>query len=141
MATRPSPFSLRLSPGLDARISALARQTNRSKASILESLADEAERCRRYPGLAFRGRESARRAWIIGAGLDVWEIVRALQDFGDDVDRMVRESRLSNQQVQLAGAYYREFTEEIDLAIAADRRPLDQLQSEYPFIRSLIVEA
>lgn len=140
MKARTQPFSVRLPARLDARISALARQTRRSKAAVLESLADEADRCRRYPGIAFRGHDWARRPWAIGTGLDVWEIVRALQDFGGDVERMAAATDLSSQQIALAAAYYAEFPEEIDEAIAADRRPAHELRRDYPFIPQITVE-
>jgi uncharacterized protein (DUF433 family) len=137
MPAKSQPFSVRLPARLDARISALARQTRRSKAAVLQSLADEADRCRRYPGIAFRGQDWARRPWVIGTGLDVWEIVRALQDFGGDAERMAEETELSVRQVRLATAYHAEFPEEIDAAVAADRRPLDELRRDHPFIQHL----
>ncbi len=106
---------------------------------MLESLADEADRCRRYPGLAFRGQDWARRPWVIGTGLDVWEIVRALQDFGGDVERMAAETDLSAHQLRLVAAYHVEFAEEVDEAIAADRRTVEELRHEYPFIQQLTI--
>ena len=140
MPAKSQPFSVRLPARLDARISALARQTRRSKAAVLESLADEADRCRRYPGIAFRGSDWARRPWVIGTGLDVWEVVRALQDFGGDVEAMARQTDLSAHQVSLAAAYRAEFPDEVDAAVAADRRSPDELRHDYPFIRHLAVD-
>jgi hypothetical protein len=138
MAVKKSvPFSLRLSPRLDARITATASRTKRSKAAVLEDLADEAERCRRYPGIAFRGREGERRAWLIGTGLDVWQVIEGLRDYGYDTDRMTSETELTSRQIELAAAYEREFAAEIEEWIAVNRRPLPELQAEYPFIRTL----
>ena len=134
MAHKPQPFSVRLSAGLDARISALARRTRRSKAAVLQNLADEAERCRRYPGIAFRGDDWRRRPWVVGTGLDVWEIIEALEGFGGDADRMAGETELSAHQIGLATAYYAEFPEDVDAAIAENRSPLDELRRDYPFI-------
>src|SRR5207249_4733944 len=141
MAVKSAPFSLRLSKRIDARVSALAKQTRRSKADVIESLIDEADRCRRYPGIAFRGEESTRRPWIVGSSFDVWQIIRALQDFQGDAERMARESEVSLRQIQLAVAYYHEFPAEIDEAIALDRRSLAELQAEYPFFGSIVVDA
>jgi|SRR5579859_4475960 len=137
---KAQPFSFRPSVSLDARLSALAKQSHRTKASVLESLADEGERSRRYPGVAFRGPDSNRRAWMIGAGLDVWQIARALEDFGGDPTRMAQETDLNIRHILLAHAYHQEFPAEIDLAIEADRRHIDQLQREYPFVQSLVIE-
>jgi len=55
MANTAAPFSIRLSKGLDAAVADEARRTKRSKGAVLESLADEAMRLRRFPGIAFRG--------------------------------------------------------------------------------------
>jgi hypothetical protein len=37
-------------------------------------------------GIGFRGDDVHRRPWVIGSGLDVWEIVQMFEDFGS-VDR------------------------------------------------------
>src|SRR5579862_8275436 len=137
---KSAPINIRLSSDLEKRINALARRTGRSRNALLESLIDEAERERRYPGLRFRGTDSTRRPYIIGTGMDVWEIVRALQDFADDAARLANETKLATQDIGLALAYYREFPEEIDQALAMDRRPLEELQRDYPFIETLLID-
>ena len=143
VAAKPKskPMSFRPSPGLESRIEAIARRTGRTKTSVLESLADEAERSRRYPGIAFRGSDWHRRAWVIGTSLDIWEIIRALQDFQGDADRMAKRTEVSLRHIQLARAYYREFKDEIDQAIGLSRRSVDELSEEYPFIQTLAVKS
>ncbi len=136
MATRVSPFSLRLDASLDALIAGEARRTQRSKAAVLESLADEALRTRRYPGIAFRGSDWERRAWVIGTALDVWEVIEALGDFGTP-EALLAESEVTEAQLRVAHAYYEEFAEEIDAIIAENRRPLQELRREYPTIAVL----
>jgi len=37
---------------------------------------------RLFPGVAFRGADWERRAWVMGTALDVWQIVDAYRDFG-----------------------------------------------------------
>ena len=37
---------------------------------------------RRCPGIAFRGPEHDRRAWLLGTALDVWEVIEGYQDAG-----------------------------------------------------------
>ena len=136
MATRSQPFSLRLDSSLDALITSEAQRTRRSKASVLESLADEALRARRFPGIAFRGGDLNRRPWVIGTALDVWEVIGALRDFGTP-ERLLAESDLTEAQLRVATAYYGEFGEEIDSAIADNRRSLDELHREFPTIAVL----
>ena len=77
MATKSAPFSMRLSKRMEALVDVEARRTGRSKGAIVEALAEEALRMRLFPGIAFKGADWERRAWIIGTALDVWQIVDA----------------------------------------------------------------
>jgi hypothetical protein len=131
---KAQPFSFRPSKSLDARLNSLAARTGLSKTAILENLADEAERTRRYPGIAFRGPELARRAWLLGTSLDVWEVIGGLRDFGDDAQRMASETEVPRRQIDMARAYYGEFADEIDHALALADRPLEELATAYPFV-------
>ena len=72
---KTEPISFRPSRSLDARLEAMKERTGMPKSRLVEILADEAERSRRYPGIAFRGSDNRRRAWVIGSPFDVWEIV------------------------------------------------------------------
>jgi uncharacterized protein (DUF433 family) len=133
VASKSQPFSLRLDPSLDALITREAKRTRRSKGAVLESLADEAMRVRRFPGLAFRGSDWDRRPWVIGTALDVWEVIDALRAYGTP-ERLLAESDLTEAQLKVALAYYGEFGAEIDAAIEENRRSLDELRGEYPTI-------
>jgi hypothetical protein len=133
MAAKSSPVSVRLSKGLEALLDAEARRTGRSRSVVLEALAGEALRMRLFPGIAFRGADWERRAWVIGTALDVWQIVEAYRDIGS-VQRIAAEGAASERQIRLAVAYSERFGEEIDAAIAANRLPLAQLRDQYPFI-------
>jgi uncharacterized protein (DUF433 family) len=134
MAAKSKPFSIRISPATEKLIAAEARRTHRSKGAVVEGLAEEALRTRIFPGIAFRGDDWDRRPWVIGTAFDVWQVIDAHRDLGS-VEAMVAEgSSLSERQIRLALAYYERFPEEIDEAIALQRRPLAQLRAEYPFI-------
>jgi uncharacterized protein (DUF433 family) len=133
MAAKSNPVSVRISKSLEALIDQEARRTGRSRSAVLEALADEALRTRLFPGIAFRGADWERRAWVIGTALDVWQIVEAYRDIGS-VERMLDGGAANERQIRLALAYYERFPEEIETAIAANRRPLAQLRGEYPFI-------
>jgi uncharacterized protein (DUF433 family) len=130
---KSEPFSLRLSPALEAMVSEEAQRTRRSKGAVVEALAEEALKARRVPGIAFRGVDWDRRAWVIGTALDVWEIVAAYQDF-DSVEAMAKKTDLTERQIRLALAYYEQFPAEIDEALARNRRTLDELRRQYPTI-------
>ena len=133
MTAKSKPFSIRISPDTDELISAEARRTHRSKGAVIEGLAEEALRTRMFPGIAFRGVDWERRPWVIGTALDVWQLIDAYRDVGS-VETMVAAGNLDERQIRLALAYYERFPEEIDEAIALQRRPLAQLRAEYPFI-------
>jgi uncharacterized protein (DUF433 family) len=99
---------------------------------MIQSLADEGIRRRRFPGIAFRGRDPQRRAWVIGTGLDVWQIVEAYRDFGDSVERMAAETDLEEPQIRLAIVYYERFPTEIDETIAENRTIGEEFASRFP---------
>ncbi len=127
-------MTVRLSPTTELLVRAEARRTRRSRSAIVEAFTEETARSRRFPGIAFRGDDARRRAWVIGTGLDVWEIAQMAEDFGS-VERLVRETHLTERQVQTALAYREHFAEEIADAIADNRRSPEELRSLYPFVR------
>lgn len=132
-AIKSKPFTMRLSRTTDRFVTAEARRTKRSKGAIVESLAEEAARMRRFPGVAFRGDDSGRRPWVIGTGLDVWEIVEMLRDHGTR-ERLLAETDLTARSLDVALAYLESYPDEIDEAIADNHRPLEGLRELYPFI-------
>ncbi len=127
------PFSVRLDDDTEKLVEAEARRTRRSKSAVVEAFTEETARTRRFPGIAFRGDDARRRAWVIGSGLDVWEIVHMLEDFGSP-EALVAGTHLSLAQVRLAVAYRNAYPDEIDEAIVDNRRPLEELTALYPFI-------
>jgi hypothetical protein len=102
-------------------------------------LAEEAAQMRRFPGIGFRGANANRRAWPMSAGIDVWQLPEAHQDFGS-VERMAAETDLQESQIRLAPAYWEQYPDEIDEAIAQNRAPIDEGRDLYPFIRYRDIE-
>ena len=127
------PFSVRLEDETERLVEAEARRTRRSKSAVVEALTEEAARVRRFPGIAFRGDDAQRRAWVIGSGLDVWEIVQMAEDFGS-ITKLVRDTQLVQPHVRLALAYRQAYPAEIDEAIADNRRPISEVTALFPFI-------
>lgn len=125
---------MRLSPLTDALVSEESKRTRRSKGAVVEALADEALRMRLFPGIAFRGVDWERRPWIIGTALDVWEVIAALHDFGDSVERMAAESDVSERHIRLAQSYHARFPADIDDSIARNSLSIKELQSSFPTI-------
>jgi uncharacterized protein (DUF433 family) len=130
---KSEPFSLRLSPAVEALVSDEAKRTRRSKGAVVEALATEALKTRLFPGIAFRGVDWERRAWVIGTALDVWEIIAAYQDFAT-IEEMAARTDLSERQIRLSMAYYERFPAEIDDAIGRNRMSLEELRAAFPSI-------
>lgn len=130
------PFSVRFTLPTDRTVEDEARRTRRSKSAVVEALTEEAVRTRRFPGIAFRGEDARRRPWVIGSGLDIWEIIHMLEDFGS-VRRLVKETRLTERQVRLAVAYRDAYPGEIAEAVADNRRPPEDWLDLYPFVQHM----
>ena len=131
------PFSIRLAESTERLVEAEARRTKRSKSAIVESLTEEAARVRRFPGVGFHGDDVGRAAWVIGTGLDVWEIVQMVEDLGS-LDAVVKESHLTQRQVELALAYRSEYAAEVGAAVEENRRPVEEWNSLYPFVQPAV---
>lgn len=131
---KAAPFSIRLETQDDGFVNAEARRLQRSRGAVVQSYASEGIRMRRFPGLAFRGEDHRRRAWVIGTGLDLWEIVALLHDFGSEQE-LAREYGLTPGQIRVALAYYQEFRAQVDDELERGRRSAEELSSRYPFIQ------
>lgn len=129
------PFSVRFSAATDRAVSEEARRTRRSKSAIVEALAEEAMRTRLFPGIGFRGDDAQRRPWVIGTGLDVWELCQTLEE-AESLDSVAADFDLGERQLRLALAYRERYPEEIADAIAENRRPAEEWRELYPFVRT-----
>jgi len=138
MATRQpktQPFAIRLGERANLLVSEEARRSGRSRSVVVEELAEEAAKARLHPGIAFRGRP--RRAWVIGSGLDVWEIVDLVSACEDDVAALKAGHPLvSERHMRMAVAYAMQFGDEIAQLLDENRRPLAELRDLYPFLQS-----
>jgi hypothetical protein len=138
MASSPAktqPFSIRLRPEADRLVVEEIRRSGHSRSVVVEELTEEAAKARLHPGIAFRGKP--RRAWVIGSGLDVWEIVELERSYRGD-DDLLRESHplVTRRHLRSARAYAQQFPDEIEPLVAENRRPLGELQTLYPFLQS-----
>jgi uncharacterized protein (DUF433 family) len=127
------PFNVRLQEETERLIEAEARRTRRTKSAVVEAFTEETARTRRFPGIAFRGDDAQRRPWVIGSGLDVWEIIQMLEDFGSP-EALVAESQVVLAQVRLAMAYRDSYPDEIAEAIVENKRPITDVAVLFPFI-------
>ena len=131
---KTQPFSVRLGAATDLLVVEEARRSGRSRSAVVGELAEEAAKMRLFPGVAFRGRP--RRAWAIGSGLDVWELVDLLGSYGGDSEKLRGSHPLvTDRHLRIARAYAERFPDEIEEFLAASRRPLEELRALYPFLQ------
>jgi uncharacterized protein (DUF433 family) len=133
LVAKSKPFTMRLTPETDAWVEQEARRSGRSKGAVVEGLAEEAARSRRFPGIGFRGAEHDRRAWLRGTGLEVWEVIEAYHDVGSP-EALLEVSDIDERLVRLALSYYAHYPAEIDRAIADNQRSDGELHVLYPTI-------
>lgn len=88
-----------------------------------------------FPGVAFRGDDRRRRAWVVGTGLDIWEIVGLLRDFGSE-QALAKEYEVTPGQIRIALAYYNEYRDEVERQLGSGRQSLEEIASRYPFVQS-----
>jgi hypothetical protein len=109
------------------------RRSGRSRSVVVEELAEEAAKTRLFPGVAFRG--TPRRAWVIGTGLDVWEILELLRSYAGDERRLqAAHPLIGERHLRLARAYG--FPDEIAAFAEDSRRALDELRRLSPLLQT-----
>jgi hypothetical protein len=96
----------------------------------LRRSAEEVASAERHPGIAFRGTEGSRRAWVPGTALDVWEIVAGHEEPGRQ--RFLEETVISKVHLDVALAYHRAYEDEVDQKIQENARPLQYWRERYP---------
>jgi len=124
---------MRLSPEVESLVAEEAKRTRRSKGAVVEGLAVEGLKTRLFPGIAFRGVDWERRAWLVGSSLDVWQVIDAYRYF-ESVEATVAETDLSERLLRLALAYYARFPHEIDEMIDRNRVTIAELADRFPTI-------
>jgi hypothetical protein len=131
--SKSQPFSIRLGASAELLVGEEARRTGRSRSALVTELTEEAAKARLFPGIAFR--DEPRRAWVIGTGLDVWELIELVSSYEGRLAEL-REAHplVSERHVRLATAYAERFPDEIDAFLREQHRPLDELRALYPFI-------
>jgi hypothetical protein len=133
--SKSQPFSIRLGEDADLLVREEVRRSGRSRSVVVEELAEEAAKTRLFPGVAFRG--TPRRAWVIGTGLDIWEILELLRSYaGDEEQLRAAHPLIGERHVRIARAYGERFPDEIAAFVEDTTRPLDELRRLYPFLQT-----
>ena len=124
MIPKSKPFTIRLSEEVGGWLERENRRTRLPKSALIEVLAEESIRTRHFPGIGFRGAEHSRRAWVIGTGLDVWELMELYG--GKGRERLLSDHNVSERQLELALFYSEAYPREIDEALEENARSPDE---------------
>ncbi len=96
-----------------------------------------AVRIQQYPGIVFVDGPAGRRAHLAGTGLDVWEVIELLQEYGSVSALCKQFPRLSSMSVRIAQAYADAYPEEINAFRASNARTPEQLKAHLPWLRTV----
>ena len=124
------PLSIRLGRDFEELLELEAERAGIPKTRMLERLAEEALRMRRFPGIVFRGPEHRRRAAVAGTGMDVWEVV--MLHGVESRETLLGAHPVTGRQLDLALAYYREYPGEVDRFLEENNRPPEYWQKLHP---------
>jgi hypothetical protein len=113
--------SFRLDSEIFERLDRRGRQIGRRRPELINRYIDEGVRMDDHPGIVFRSGPAGRRPALVD-GPDVWEVIRVVRNVEATGDQAIEEAAqwlgLRRQQVDVALAYYAEYTGEIDDWIA-----------------------
>ena len=126
---------------LHGRLKESARRRGQGVSPLAERLIDEGLRMDAHPAVLFRDGPAGRRAVLVG-GPEVADVIGGL--IGGDVPAAQRRSRaaellgLSEAMVDAALAYYAEFTDEIDAALAERTRAAEVAEAAWARRQALL---
>jgi uncharacterized protein (DUF433 family) len=127
--TKAARVSVRLPSWIQGELKRLAAGERRSLSAVVRDLLDEALRMRRCPGIVFLDGPTGRRPVLAGTGLEVWEVVKAYKDGGEDFEKLKETfDWLSPRQLRDALHYFRLYPKEIEEEI----RRQEELKSRAP---------
>jgi len=116
------PFSLRLGETTLERLAQRAARGHEAPRTLAQRYVEEGLRHDEHPLIHFVEGPAGRRAALLGAGLDVWEVVATIKDNDGDVAEAARYLRQPEHVVRAAVLYYGAFPEEVEEWIAGNER-------------------
>jgi len=128
------PVSVRLREPIQGAVRSLARQGRRPAAQVINDLLEEALRSRRFPGVVFVEGPAGRRAHLAGTGLDAWEVVELVNEYGSPEAVIRSFPRLTRAAVRTALAYAEEYPEEIRVFLELNARSPEALSRDFPHV-------
>lgn len=124
-------LTARMDDWLRDEIVAFWKAHGQGPSSAMRRVAEEWWAMLEFPSIVFRDGVSGRRA-VLRGGPDVWEVVRAARDYGEDREGLYEHfaPHVEREAVDQALAYAERFGEEIDALIAENERIEAMLQRQ-----------
>lgn len=143
----PKPTSVRLDPGVLARVTEyVAQRPGVSISGAINTLLDEALRSNQHPLVMFVDGPAGRRARMVG-GADVWEIIRAVRSARSSEPDLSPEELLAlvldatgtpPRLTQAAVSYWAQYPVEVDAWIERHANEAAQLEMRWQRERGLL---
>lgn len=111
-------FTLRFQPATTLRLRRRARRAGTPPRTLAQRYVEEGLRHDDHPLIHFVDGPSGRRAALLGAGLDVWEVIATARDNNNDLAASAEYLGIAAGLVEVAVSYYGEFAGEIDEQIS-----------------------
>jgi uncharacterized protein (DUF433 family) len=108
------PRSFRLSDTVLASLQERARERGESANALAERYLEEGLRRDDHPLIVFRQGAAGRRAALVGARLDVAQVIDTLRESDNSVEAAGEYLGIPEQHVRAAVRYYAEFRDEVD---------------------------
>lgn len=102
-----------------------------TRTALAERLLDEGLRRIRHPRIDFADGPAGRRPFVLGTGLDVWEIVATIRANNDSTEETADYLQVQPAIIEAAARYHAEFGNEIDRWIDANDSMAEREQSLY----------
>ncbi len=99
--------------------------------TLAQRLIDEGLRMQRHPRVGFMNGVTGRRAYLLGTGVDLWELIDVLKASGGDLAETMEYTGRSKADFDVAIAYYGAYPNEIDARIEANRIAGERGKAEY----------
>jgi hypothetical protein len=97
-----------------ARLDARAHQIRETRTGLAERYLEEGLRMDEHPGIGFMDGPAGRRAFLLGTGLDVWQVIDVVKDNRGSVAAAARYLEVPEALLRIATRYYAAFPDEID---------------------------
>ena len=115
MATqRRQHLTFRLPEPTLQRLDARAHQIRETRTGLAERYLEEGLRMDEHPGIGFVDGPAGRRAFLLGTGLDVWQIIGVAKANRGSAEATASYLEVDDGLVRTAFRYYVAFPEEID---------------------------